>query len=272
MLSLLWPRNHTALKRAVAWDLWSMPEDAERVESIAVRLGVPVVMNMMVPYEENNSAERKHRLKIALTSELRDCQDKSAFLWIAPDSVFGDGSVQSIVELGVVPGICVALAPMRVRAEMFIEALGAGPVSNAELVRHSFERMHKSFEDANATLPDTNSYVSGVSWRNIGPGLYAITHRKHSMYLMQPSRADVEWFTRMNKFGAYDHSFPKIIIQKQRQRVIGSSDAAFVAELTAFDAHVPKCMITNQAEPDYFNQDLENHAVNRNVVCIWRAA
>ena len=272
MRALLWPRNHAALKTAMCWDLWTMPECAERVEAIAARLGVPLRVNMMAPYDMVDGAARKEQLKAALIAEMDECKDRYAFLWIAPDSMLGEGSVPSIVELGSVPGICVAFAPMRVRSEMFIETLPNGPVSNAELVKHAFAHMHRTFQDAEATLLNTNSYTSGLSWRKIGEGLYAITYRKHSSYLLQPSRADYNWFRHMNKFGAYDHSFPKLLVDSQRQRVIGSSDAAFAAELTADDAHVPKVMTTNPLEPDYFNQDLVNHVVNRNTVCIWRAA
>lgn len=270
--SLMWPRNATALREAEFWDIWTMPADKDRVVAAAERSEVPLRVRMLEPFEEHDGTARKERLKLSLTTEMRECRDTGAFLWIAPDSIFGDGTIPSILNIGVVPGICVATAPMRVLAPGFIEAMGDGPLSNAELVKLSFERMHRSFSEADASRATSNSYESGVSWRKIGDGLYAITHRKHSSYLMQPTSGESKWFEQMNKFGAYDHSFPKLIVASERQRVIGSSDAAFVAELTAANAHVPPCLPTDPAEPDRFMQNHAHHGVNRNVVCIWRAA
>lgn len=269
--SLKWPRNLAALRTAEAWDLWTMPADEARVRWLAEGFGIPVEMHLLKPYSDGDDAARKEALKTALMSEMRACRDSKAFLWIAPDSIFGDGSIASFMALGSVPGICVATAPMRVNADGFVEAM-RDPMSNAELVRLSFERMHRAFREADATLPDTNSYISGVSWRQIGDGLYAVTHLKHSSYLMQPTKRDVDWFERMNKFGAYDHSLPKMLVAEQRQRVIGSSDAAFVAELTPEDLGIPKLRPTDPNEPDRYDHEQHgHHAVNRNVVCIWRA-
>lgn len=270
--SLKWPKNLAALRMAEAWDVWTMPADEDRVRWLAESLGIPIETHLLSPYSDGDDAARKEQLRLALTFQMRACRDSKAFLWIAPDSIFGDGSIASFMALGSVPGICVATAPMRVNADGFIEAMH-NPMSNADLVRLSFERMHRGFRDANAELPETNSYISGVSWRQIGEGLYAVTHLKHSSYLMQPTKKDVDWWERMNKFGAYDHSLPKLLVADQRQRVIGSSDAAFVAELTPEDVGVPKLKPTDPNEPDRYDHEQHgHHAVNRNVVCIWRAA
>lgn len=271
--SLCWPRNRLALRRAVAFDLWTMPADAKRAKNAAERLGLPVNVQMLEPYKHGDDEARKRSLFRALLGEMTLCVDQSsAFFWTAPDSVFGDGTAASVMELGAVPGVCVALAPMRVRAEGFIEAMGDGPIENASLVKLAFERMHPSFEQAEATRQLTNSFESGVSWRRLADGLYAVTHLCQSAYLMQPSKSDRSWFRDFNKFGAYDHAFPRRLVEEQRQRVIGSSDAAFVAELTSVEAHVPKLAGTDPAEPDRYRYSSPQQAANRNVVCIWRAA
>jgi hypothetical protein len=270
--SLLWPKNRAALATADGWDIWTTPEDEARVRRAAGRVPLELRIGIFNSHAPEDGTARKENLKRALISEIHETRDKGAFLWIAPDSIFGDGSLGSIIELGSVPGLCIAMAPMRVIADGFIEAMGNVPLSNAELVRLSFERMHRGFAEAEATRRHTNSYESGVSWRRLGDGLYAITHRKHSAYLMQPTRGDAEWFKHMNKFGAYDHSFPRLLVQSERQRVIGSSDAAFVAELTPELGHAPPCLPTDPNEPDRFMQKQPHHAVNRNVVCIWRSA
>lgn len=265
-------QNRAALKGAVRWDIWTTPADADRVLAIASRVGVPVHLNTSLTGGSWADKEPlKANLLRALLTEMEQCAAAgAAFLWLAPDSIFGDGTVASVMALGVVPGVCVAFAPMRVNAAGFIDAMGQGPVSNAQLVRLAFERSHQSFKDADAALPSTNSFESGVSWRRIGAGLYAVTHRKHSAYLMQPTKADVKWFMAKQKFGAYDHSFPARLVDEQRQRVIGSSDAAFTVELTPAESHRAKVAPNEVVEPDRYWQDLSNHRANRNVLAIWR--
>lgn len=272
--SLLWPKNRAALKAALGWDVWTTRADADRVREIAGRLGCPVELRAeILPASWEDKAALKPQLAAVLTAQMERCvAEGQAFLWAAPDNIFADGAVRSFVELAAARDVCVASAPLRVKAEGFIEAMGEGPLEGAALVRLGMERAHRSFLDAEATLPDTNSFESGLSWRRIGDGLYAITHRKQSAYLMQPTAADVWWFRKNPKFGGFDHGFPKLLVDEQRQRVIGSSDAAFVVELTTARAYVPPVMISDAGEPDRFNRDLSNYAANRNAVVIWRAA
>lgn len=270
--SLMWPKNRAALEQVAAWDLWTTPTDAERVLAIARKLGLPIEMHAGL---QGGTWADKAKLKVSLTDalvlQIERCV-RDSFLWLAPDNVFGDGTIQSIAALGSVPGVCVALAPMRVDVDKFMQHFGPEPWENEELVRLAFRCAHQGFKDAEATLPKTNSMESGVSWRQIGEGLYAVTHRKHSAYLMQPTPEDAHWFRKNKKFGAYDHGFPQILVDTQRQRVIGSSDAAFVVELTPAAAHVPPLRDAIKNEPDRYGQDLSHHRANRNVVCIWRAS
>lgn len=269
--SLSWPRNLAALKkRVVAWDLYTVPEDAERAGSIAARLGIPVEIHAVLDGKPDPNVRKSNLLKALLAQMDRCIERKSSFFFAAPDAIFGDGSVESFLEIGSVPRVCVAAAPMRVVEEGFIKAMGDGPVSNARLVKLAFERMHPSFAAGRAGLPRTNTLSTGMSWRRISEGLYAVTYRTHSAYLLYPERQDVKWFRDRPKFGNYDWQFPKILVEQQRQRVIGSSDAAFVVELTT-DAQDPATTKADPLEPDKFEKELLHHQVNRNVVCIWRA-
>ena len=90
--------------------------------------------------------------------------------------------------------------------------------------------------------------------------------------LGQPTETDAKWFRDMNKFGSYDHSFPRRLVDEQRQRVIGSSDAAFVVELTPPRSNAPRLQPTDPSAPDRFNAAEAHHLANRNLVAIWRAA
>lgn len=267
VLSLSWPINREALKRAKVWDIWTTTSSAERAESIAAKLGIPVAIHADIEDSKDSL-----NLSKALHAEIELCANESgAMLWVAPDSIFGDGTIRTFLETATVPGICVAHGPMRVNQGGFLEAMGPGPVSNARLVKLAFERMHAGFRAADVSLPQTNSYKSGLSWRKIGDKLYAVTHLLPSSYLLQPNRRDLKWMLSKPKFGNYDHSFPSVLVDQQRQRVIGSSDAAFVAELTMETVDKAPLSTVIPEWPDKFWQDLPHHGVNRNVVVIWRA-
>lgn len=269
--SLMWPRNREALKLVKAWDLWTTEADRKRAKAAADRVGIPVEIHPVIP---PLSWDDKEAMKPALTRVLIEqmgkcAQADQAFFWVAPDSIFGDGTIGAVMTLGAVPGVCVSFFPLRVKAEGFIEAMG-GPLTNAQLVKLAFTRLHPAFEQSDATRPYTNSFESGVSWRRLDAGLYAVTHRNPSAYLMQPTIGDYRWFADMKKFGAYDHTLPKRLIEEHRHRIVGSSDAAFVVELTPEDAHVPALQQTSSGEPDRYRQQLHHHAVHRISTVIWR--
>ncbi len=262
--SLQWPQNREALKAVSGYDLWTTAKDQDRARAIAERLGIPVDIHLM---GDGGKAE----LFPALIGQMTICKNH-AFIWAAPDCIFGDGTIRTLVEVGRVPGICVAFIPLRVNEPGFLEAMGAGPLGNAELVKLGMSRAHRGFTDAEATLPRTNSWESAVSWRNIGGGMYAVTTRCPSSFFMQPTARDIKWMLDRPKFGNYDHQFPKNLIERQCQRVVGSSDAAFVVELTPLHVGVASLVDTNPNEPDRYIADLPHYAVNRNVLSIWRAA
>lgn len=263
--SLSWPKNRAALQAVETWDIWTTPQHAPRARAIAAKLGVPITM-----HPEMSGV--REQLITGLVGQLDLCvKSKSSMLWVSPDSVFGDGTIRTLLDIGSAPGVCVALPPLRVNAEGFLQAMGPGPVSNARLVKIAFERLHQGFIDGEITKSLTNSFVSGVSWRTLEEGLYAVTHLLPSAYFLQPIESDVEWFRRKPKFGGYDHRFPQLLVEAQRQRVIGSSDAGFVVELTREGIDTPQITARDFMKPDNYCQDGAHIRANRNVMCIWRA-
>lgn len=264
--SLKWPKNYAALQERVrGWDVWTTKPYAERARAIAETLGFPVEIH-------DTMSGVREELGYALHGQVKLCYEGDVgMLWVAPDSIFGDGTIRSFMEIGRPRNLSVALAPMRVDCEGFLEALGDGPVSNARLVRHSFERMHPGFAAGEATREKTNTFKSGVYWRKIDEGLYAVSHRLPSPYLYQPMEGDHKWMLEHPKLAQYDHRFPSVLVDQQRQRVIGSSDAGFVAELTRRDVDAPEAELPDPFEPDKYFLGFSHNKANRNLVAIWRA-
>lgn len=262
--SLMWPKNREAIRsRVEAYDVWTTAESAGRAHAIAERVGVPIDLHIL-------GGGDRAALFPALIAQMELCYGK-AFIFAGPDILFGDGTIGHMIEAGRVPGICVSFMPLRVNEPGFIEGLDGNPYSNARLVRYGMARAHRGFTDGEANLARTNSYHSGMSWRRLSEDLYAITGRLPSAFFMQPTRRDVKWMLDRPKFGNYDHQFAKTLVDAQRQRVIGSSDAAFAVEVTPLVTGVAELTDTDPREPDRFIQDLSHYAVNRNVLAIWRA-
>lgn len=266
--SLMWPTNHEAiLAHATEFNIYTRDEDRERLRPIAERLGVHVQFH---PFTRNNSSGET--LQPCLLDHLRNCQLENVAAFIAPpDTIFGEGTVATICEVGRLPGICVAVPHVRANAQTLV--LPARPVSNSELVDIAWENLHKTWIDANADLAETNSFHGGVSWRQLRKGLYAVTHRLPTCYLANVTQSDVQWFSAQWETGTWDHTWPVKLVKEQRQRVIGSSDAAFMIELTQpHENNPPTEPHRNPDEPDMFWRDLEHSYVNRNQVSIFRGA
>lgn len=266
--SLHWPKNHEAiLRHASEWNIYTRDQDRDRLRAIAEPLGVPLQFH---PFVVNNSSGET--LQPCLLDHLRNCEQTGVAAFIAPpDTIFGDGTVAAMCAVGERPGVCVAVPHVRVNAGA-LGKLPDRPVSNSELVDFAWENLHKTWADANANLPHTNSYLGGVSWLELRKGLYAVTHRLPTCYLANVNASDVEWFTRQFETGTWDHTFPAKLVKEQRQRTIASSDAAFMVELTQEHQNIPATQPSDPNEPDKFWRDLEHNYTGRNVVTIFRGA
>jgi len=73
------------------------------------------------------------------------------------------------------------------------------------------------------------------------------------------------------KFGNYDHAFGNRLVQEGRQRIIGSSDAAFMVELTPVGVSEGDLQKIDPEYPDNYWQDVPHIQINRNTMMIWRA-
>lgn len=264
--SLRWPRNLEALKAyADEWNIYTRPADIDRLRAIAEPLGIPLQFH---PFDTKNSAGET--LQPCLLDHMRNCLQTGHAMFIAPpDTIFGEGSVETICKLGSNHGVCIAVPHVRVNAGALGE-IGDGPVSNAKLVAFAWRNLHRTWADADAQLPNTNSYLGGVSWRRVSDDLYAVTHRLPTCYLANIDATDTEWFGRQYETGVFDHTWPEKLVKAQRHRTVGSSDAAFIVELTQENQNIPPLRASDPLCPDLYWRDLEHNFVNRNVVAIFR--
>lgn len=266
--SLCKPKNIASLKDIVSkWDIVTRDVDVEKIGSIAARLGLEIEFHT----DSDLSVQSNEALQRELFNQMRRCfEAKEAMILAPPDSIFGDGSIASICAVGSRKGVCVAVPHVRVTPRILDEQYCSA--SNAKLVEASWRHLHRTWVEADAARELTNTYAGGVSWHQIVPGLYAVTHLLPTVYYANFIETDLQWWSALKAIGSWDHHWPSKLVAEKRQRVIGSSDAAFIAEVTPEFANIPGCTPSDPEEPDNFWGGKAAHPIfNRNHVSFFRA-
>lgn len=256
--SLGWPGNREALRNAV----WSIHTDkADEARKIVEPLGIDVEINP-VPSGTIGMALLK-----SLVLDLEKCLGGDALLTAQPDTIFGDGTIRTLVELGGEGLNAISVSHPRV-VSTFPDL--TEPTSNAKLVGLAFDHLHQGWKSANMRADENNCFKGGVGWREIGKDLYAVTVRIPTTYFVRPRIEDVD-FLKTCKEGGWDHDWPAHLVEQQRHRLIGSSDAAFMVELTDSKRNGALPRAARIDEPDAYKFNLDHHKTNRNSMVIWRA-
>lgn len=236
---LTWPRNRKALDGAL-WRIYTTKDSEARAREILAPIGLELEVEIVTP------AGSGECLNQCLANEVR-LSVGTSLLIAPPDMIFGEGTIETMARLDG----CVTVPHPRVVAETFPEL--TEPTSNARLVSLTMEHMHDSFRvDFSAS--------TGFAWREIGPKLYGVTAKIPTPHFVRPRVEDLEY---LKNPGDWDHVWPEFLVKEQRQRIVGSSDAAFMVELTPARHH--------RRFPQEAQFNREHHKVNSNVVTIWRA-
>jgi hypothetical protein len=246
--SLSWPENRKALEGAH----WVLVGD-EKAVGILETLGIP--------------AEYRPYTTDALFTQVQECADNGLALLAAnPDFIFGEGTVKTLVRIASEgEGICVSFPHPRVTDDFPIPET---PTSNARLVKLAMANLHHSWKNCQVELTENSSYWGGVAWRDLGEGLYGVSCRLPTPFLVRPIKGDVE--KMRERTGGWDHCWPEKMVNEQRHRIIAGSDAAFVVERTS--SEIPRLKVTpRNTPPDEYRFDRAHHRVNRNTISIWRA-
>lgn len=282
--SLMWPRNVSALESR-DWHILTKESHFEALN--ALFHNSPFKLKLYAMGEAVRVAgcgtvrQAQCDAGVVLLSGLRDqiaysIQSKSKMLLCPPDTIFGDGTIPNLLELGRGPGTCVAVPHPRVLPKVLdeIEYLGAtrGSLTNAQLVTMAFKHQHAAFEFAEMGHKNNNSYVGGIAYKKLENGLYSVQHRLPTPYLMDFDIGDFNWWWGVVSFGALDHTWPGArLIKQERLRVVGSSDACFIVEITDHDKNVPPIIETKSTQPeDAYWGDGPHHSINRMFDVIWR--
>ncbi len=279
LTSLKWPKNKEALENAV-WAFMTKKADMPRLEKMVDESGINIKDIEFYQMDDSVQGDDPRMGNYLLQAWLQEMARSITYgcqtLIAPPDTIFGEGSIQNLRSLAegrdtvvfaahprVTPAVLDAVCPKLPEAMT--------PLSNAKLVRLAWENLHATWRDAEVGLAQSNSYIGGVCWRFLDENLYAVTHRLPTPYLINFTPEDIVYFKNQLEFGVLDHAWPgAVLCNLERMRVVGSSDAVFIVEMTEKDKNIPPVEYVRQDEPDAFWRNHPHNKINRQFSIIFR--
>ena len=269
--SFHWPRNYDVVENA-KWHLVSTPEDAAAVLALAREILPSATIDILVDPRLTQFDNPGYALALAVMKAMDAClADNAPLLMATPDFVYGNGTIRTMMDIADRPGTVAGMAHIRV-LPTFLSTLGDEPLTNANLMHRAFAHSHLTWRDVQCGADPTMTYHCGVSWKWIGCGLAAVQHHMPSPFLVNFLPSDRELWQNKGEpgFGFWDHDWPTYLLRDQRMRWIGSSDAAFMAEVTDPLANLGKLLPRNPVDPDAFFKDAYHCKIQRQFVTIFR--
>jgi len=169
-------------------------------------------------------------LKISVT-------DKALVLVSMPDSIFSENTVSNLVSLSDGKGVSIAVAHARVSYECSVDSwlndseLFNGKLNSELLVEYAMKCMHDTLKYAD-DMEDNNATLDGLSTRRLNNNNLAVIHNLPGPYLLTPIDDDINFFIRRGSFNMIDKLWSHMLLRQSRLKIIGSSDLAFIVELT----------------------------------------
>lgn len=272
--SLSWQQNALAIKDAT-WTIFTKEQDLPRAQKLIEKTGVKSIEFCKISESVQGNSPQMGAVLLQCLLTMMDASigDGSKVLMAPPDTIFGEGTIHALLTLGKQKGTCVAVPHPRVSPSIFGGIKNES--TNAELVTLAVKHGHKAWTEAEDGHLNQNSFVGGISWRRISNKLIAVTHRLPTVYLAEFLPSDVTFFKQPHDnlpptFGCYDHVWPSELLKQERQRMIGSSDAACILEVTKEDLNVPPTYAVNPHEPDAFYRNQFHNSVNKQYLYIMR--
>jgi len=240
---------------------------AERMEN------QPCNYNYSIQTESNFNDHARDIMSNFMVHILDECIKNNALMLIAqPDIIFSNGSVSNLVELSDGKGVSISLAHPRVS----IESLKKNNIDIANLSENTLNMVKVAMKCKHESLlqtietNDINSTIStGIATRKISSGL-AVIHNLPAVYLCSPIKDDLSFFKRRPDFNSIDKHWPNLLFRQSRLKVVGSSDIAFLIELTSDDDKRP-ILESGMKYNDYYDAFPPFVNYSNVIVGLWRS-
>lgn len=243
--SLKWPANAEAVRDSI-WTICTDTQSSADSLELAAHTIIPsckVRIQLQPRFSEPNSPIGALKMKCLLKS-IRECLNEATpMLMSTPDFIWADGSIGNMVDESYPDegqGLCVSIAHMRVLPTLLLDFQAKSP---AQLVQQGLDFAHDSWTRCEIGLDPSGIYHAGLSWRRVKNAI-SVQHQMPSPFLVNFRECDLEEFSRWKgmtppAFGEWDHDWPSRLIEQGRLRYLGSSDLAFMVEVTEADKNVP---------------------------------
>ena len=276
--SLTQPLNKAALPSDAVVSIYTDAATAERVGKATQALSPNLDVHIMDTSGDHYDVQNR-----CFIEEIGRCVREDATLLIVnPDCFWGDGSLPNLLAIAGEQDVCIASPHVRVDQNAFLRAVTEvdywpvvpryPDINNAALVQIAMRTLHQSWIDADVTKERANTFETGIAIRRISEGFYAVSHLQPTVFLARVNARDYGFFAeRQGARGLWDHFWPAELIGAGRYRVVASSDAIFIAELTEADTHNTALHTVDPKKPDAFFRDAPHISANRTVVGIWRS-
>lgn len=266
--SLLWPKNNEALKEAT-WFIYTKKEEFEKARRIAEKIGVKEIILKPLP---DWLIGTPPQMGIVLLDHLQEIikyciENKAQMLMAPPDTFFSEESIPNLLKMARFGNTCVAVPHARVHPEA-LDLVSDIPLSGVDLAKILKLHKHKSWEASEIGNPIQNSFVGGIAWERVNEKLCLVQHRLPTIYVANFVEQDAQFFRESHDgtepvYGAWDHLWPMKLVREERQRMPGSSDVAFMLEVTKADQNVPALVEQKPGEPDAFWRNALHNQHNR---------
>lgn len=286
--SLSWPLNKEALKDA-RWTIYGEASQAQRIYEIATQ----VMPSHQIDRKDIVlfSPGQPYALKMMMDVMYRCIDERAVMLTAPPDTIFSEGSINAMMAYADQKDVCVSVPHPRV-VDSVLDDLPAIAPENSKLVSLFIKHAHKAWTQSEGSIPVSSVSVGGVRWQLLEDKLYLVQHRIPTIYVSNFIDDDRRDFLRTyagqpRQYGIWDHEWPadlvvgpepradkdpkKVIKSRQRQRMLGNSDLAFIMEVTNEWNNIPGQRLVNPDEPDAFHRPEYHAKINGQFESVWRA-
>lgn len=260
--SLAFPSNAEAVKDAT-WIIPTLKENETFCREVAGDIRTEFVF-ADIEHNENGI----DFIQRGLCYAIKACLERNeSFLMALPDSVFAEGTIKNMVDVGNAPALCVCFAHMRVLPS-FLDEMDGWLLTPEKMVSMAYRHAHPTWSNAKAGLEMSNSFHGGIVWKRLTDKLVAVQHRLPTASYVNFVPEDLEYFKK-DRYDGWDHRWPET--WNQRMRYLGSSDAAFMVEVTQPKSNLARINRTNFFHhTDSYREDRTHHRINRQILAIFR--
>jgi hypothetical protein len=253
-------------KKAMSDIIWNIFTDEAQFEKID-KFIAPLLPDTEVRFKDLGVIrDRIDYLHSGLIWQIKEClKHKTKMLLLPPDSIFGDKTIKNVITLGKEERSCVVVPHPRAHPSILNEAYE----SNASLVKAAWKHLHRSWSDAEEGTDRQNSFIGGVSYEKLDDKTFSVKHLLPTPYFCDFTEDDLTFFETQPGIGCIDHVWPSLLVQQNRMKYCGSSDACFVVEITERDKNLPP--VQRGAETNKFWRNHPHNLFNQQVACIFRS-